>query len=61
MKIIPGESQRCDECSELSNAVVEIGAEPDWESATAYVCAKCIEKAFRAFDAEAAETAPNRE
>ena len=38
---------KCDECNnEEPEAVVMLGEEPDWESNTAYICAKCLLKAM---------------
>lgn len=33
---------RCDECNQHVEEVVQLGAEPDYESATASICRKCI-------------------
>lgn len=35
----------CDECGEEVYAVVQIGQEPDYDSATAEVCLSCLSKA----------------
>lgn len=35
----------CDECDEHVSAVVEVGAEPDYESATAKLCFDCVNQA----------------
>lgn len=37
----------CDECKNDVAAVVQLGAEPDYESATACVCGACLLKARR--------------
>lgn len=36
--------QTCSECSRDVSAVVRVGEEPDYESATAYLCLDCAEK-----------------
>jgi hypothetical protein len=36
----------CDECSEKAAVLVILGAEPDYDSATASVCVKCLRKAL---------------
>lgn len=43
----------CDECKQSCDAVVRIGDEPDYDSATARVCRSCIEKALALFPASA--------
>lgn len=40
------EVPECDECGCKSDAVVMIGEPPDYESATAWICKKCLEKAL---------------
>src|SRR5690348_10271210 len=36
---------KCNECGDPDNdAVVQVGEEPDYESATAYLCLTCVEK-----------------
>lgn len=35
----------CDECKQDVSAVIEVGEEPDYESATAQLCFECISKA----------------
>lgn len=35
----------CDECGEQTDAVVRVGEEPDDESATAWFCLECLQKA----------------
>jgi len=42
MKVI---SARCDECKKYYNNVVELGEEPDYDSATARICGECLRKA----------------
>lgn len=47
-KIIGNESWtrlRCDECEEDVTALLTVGEEPDYESATASICLSCLEKA----------------
>ena len=39
----------CNECGGEVEDLVEIGEEPDYESATAIVCKSCIEKALLLF------------
>ena len=36
----------CDECKRDVDAVLRVGAEPDYESATAYLCFECVQKAM---------------
>ena len=36
---------KCSDCGGDSTAVIELGQEPDYESATAWVCFDCIRKA----------------
>jgi hypothetical protein len=36
----------CDECGDDKDAVIELGQEPDYESATAHVCIDCLQKAM---------------
>lgn len=36
----------CDECKKDSEAVIEIGDKPNYESNTAYICVDCIRDAF---------------
>lgn len=40
------EPQTCDECGAKTWDVVQLGEEPDYESATACVCADCLRKAL---------------
>jgi len=40
----------CDECDECFNTVVELGEEPDYESATARICGECLKKAMALFE-----------
>ncbi len=37
--------QKCTECNDYSNEVIELGEKPDWESATTWICKKCLRKA----------------
>jgi hypothetical protein len=38
---------RCNECDKSQlDMVVRVGAEPDYESATAWLCLDCVKKAF---------------
>jgi hypothetical protein len=39
-------SIRCNECYEYTDAAVQLGEEPDYESATAMVCKNCLLKAI---------------
>jgi len=36
----------CDECQSHVDLVVQVGQEPDYESATASLCKECLAKAF---------------
>jgi hypothetical protein len=36
----------CDDCKKEVDAVVQLGDEPDYESATANICFECLEKAI---------------
>jgi hypothetical protein len=36
----------CGECEKEAEAIMELGQEPDYESATAYLCLPCLGKAF---------------
>ena len=48
--IIPGwASVYCHECDKEVDAVVQIGQEPDYESATASVCQGCLSNAVWSF------------
>ena len=38
--------QRCDNCGQCREAVVEVGEEPDYESNTASMCEECLEAAL---------------
>jgi hypothetical protein len=40
------EPRTCHECGEASWDVVQVGEEPDYESATALVCVHCLRKAI---------------
>lgn len=35
----------CDECKKDADLLIEIGQEPDYESSTAQICIKCLQKA----------------
>lgn len=48
---------RCVECNEYRDCIVSIGEEPDYESATAYVCRGCLVKAIELIDSGAADHA----
>lgn len=37
---------RCDECKENAPFAVEVGEQPDYESATARLCISCLKKAL---------------
>lgn len=39
--------KRCHECGERHDTVIEVGEEPDYESATACLCAGCVREALR--------------
>jgi hypothetical protein len=39
--------KRCNECGERSWEVVQLGEEPDFESATACICEGCLRKALK--------------
>lgn len=41
---------RCDECGGLREAVIEVGEDPDYESATAKLCQSCVKYALGWFD-----------
>lgn len=40
---------RCDECGNTVACVVRVGAEPDYESATASLCEACVKAALALF------------
>lgn len=40
---------RCDECNQCVEEVVQLGAEPDYESATASICMKCLNQAIQLY------------
>jgi hypothetical protein len=46
--------QKCHECDSMVYAVVEIGQEPDYDSATASVCLPCLRKAVALLEQQAA-------
>ena len=39
-------SLKCDECGRQVQAVVQLGEEPDYESATAIICIPCLNEAI---------------
>lgn len=41
----------CDECKGQVKVAMQVGAEPDYESATATVCGPCLRKALETLDA----------
>lgn len=41
---------RCSECERKVDAVCEVGEEPDYESATAYLCIDCLRRAMAAME-----------
>lgn len=45
-------TNRCHECGQDSNAIVEIGQEPDYDSSTAQICESCLRKAIRLIEGE---------
>lgn len=47
----------CDECNEKVSAAMQIGAEPDYDSATATVCGPCLRKALQKLDSYEKATA----
>lgn len=49
-KIIGNKSwtrMRCNECTQFTNWVIQLGEEPDYESATASLCRPCFDKAVQ--------------
>lgn len=38
-------TQRCDHCGETKPLLVRMGQEPDYESATAWICSDCLKAA----------------
>lgn len=40
-------SMKCDECGAEVDAVVRVGAEPDYDSNTACLCFRCVLRAFQ--------------
>jgi len=38
---------RCGQCDQLKDIVVMVGEEPDYESATTYICQDCLKKALK--------------
>jgi len=42
--------QQCYECDGYFDEIVQVGEEPDYESATAYLCKNCVMKALKLFD-----------
>lgn len=45
----------CDQCKRDVEIVVEVGQEPDYESATARLCAQCLQDALALISAEVKE------
>lgn len=43
---------KCSECGKDCNVLVEIGEEPDYETATAWLCPVCIKRAFEFISSE---------
>jgi hypothetical protein len=41
---------KCDECGKEVQATIEVGQEPDYESATANLCIDCLRKALEKFE-----------
>lgn len=41
---------RCNECSQCFEVVIEVGEKPDYESATAKLCKRCVTNALGWFD-----------
>jgi len=37
---------KCYECKNDDRFIIQIGEDPDWESATTYVCGDCLHKAL---------------
>lgn len=50
-------SCRCNDCAQDREAVCELGAEPDYDSATAHICIRCLRLAVAAFEVVAASAA----
>jgi hypothetical protein len=40
-------SLRCDECLAYVGEIIQVGEEPDYESATACLCSVCLRKAYQ--------------
>jgi DNA-directed RNA polymerase subunit M/transcription elongation factor TFIIS len=38
-------TQHCYECGKDKDIILQLGEEPDYESATTYICAECLQKA----------------
>ncbi len=51
------EAGRCSECKATSPVLVRMGDEPDYESATAWLCPKCLSKALALVNAVCSEGA----
>ncbi len=45
----------CNECGDSVDAVVQVGQEPDYESATAELCIKCVKAAVELLESELAK------
>jgi hypothetical protein len=43
---------QCDECGQYVNAIMELGDEPDYETATARLCIHCLHAAFKELQKE---------
>jgi hypothetical protein len=43
---------QCDECGKAVSAVVQVGAPPDYESSTAWLCLDCLHQAVKLAKAE---------
>lgn len=40
-------SNVCNECHNDCNVIIQLGEEPDYESATVHICSGCLEKALK--------------
>jgi len=40
-------TNRCDECGEDKDVLIQLGQEPDYESSTACICLNCLKKALK--------------
>ena len=45
MNVCHGETEVCNECDQRAAFVVEVGEHNDYDSATAWLCVSCLEKA----------------